>query len=194
MSLLRSLLVVALVCGLSGVAKASQADFHTTVLDPFATTPIFTTPFQFSFDTCSAGQLPTNVKDTYVGCFSAVNRTGKDWIGLQLVVSNTDSLGGQPASCALDGSADLFQNTSCALTPDGSKYILSFAGGDIPNNGSFVIAEDGVNPADFPMVDASVTTTVTPEPDSILLLSTGIAALGSLAAKRRRWSFRAPRG
>jgi hypothetical protein len=193
MSLLRCLLAVALVCGLSGVARASQADFHTTVLDPFATTPIFTTPFQFSFDPCVAGQLPTNVKDTYAGCFSAVNRTGKDWIGLQLVFGNTDSLGGQPASCALDGSADLFKNTSCALTPDGSKYILSFTGGAIPNNGSFVIAEDGVAPADFPMIDASVTT-VTPEPDSILLLSTGIAALGSLAAKRRRWSFRASRG
>jgi hypothetical protein len=184
MSLLRCLLVVALVCGLSGVAKADQADFHTTILDPYATTPVFSTPFQFSFAPCVAGQLPTNVKDTYVGCFSAVNRTGKDWIGLQLVVSNTDALSGQPASCALDGSADLYQKTSCSLTPNGSEYVLSFSDGDIPNNGNFVIAEDGVNPADFPLVSVTATT-ATPEPESILLLSTGLVALGSLVNRRR---------
>ena len=95
-------------------------------------------------------------------------------------------LGGQPAGCALDGSTDVFQTTSCALAQNGLQYILSFTGGGIPNNGSFVIAEDGVDPSEFPMVDASVTTAATPEPDSILLLSTGMLSLGAFFTNRNR--------
>jgi len=187
------LLAIALVCGLSGVAKADQLDFHMVVLDPFATTPIFTTPFQFSFDTCVVGQLPTNVNGSYEGCFSGVNRTGQDWIGLQLVFSNTAPLGSQPAGCALDGSTDYFQNATCSLTPDESQYILSFTTGAIPNNGGFVIAEDGVDPSLFPLVSATVITTATPEPSSILLLLTGVLMLGLFFADRRQRTPQASR-
>ncbi len=190
MKMLRCLLSIALVCGLTGVAKADQLDFHMVILDPFATTPIFTTPFQFTFDTCVPGQLPTNVNGSYVGCFSGVNRTGQDWTGLQLVFSNTAPLGSQPAGCALDGSTDFFQTATCSLTPDGSKYILDFTFGAIPNNGSFVIAEDGVDPSLFPMVTATV---ATPEPSSIWLLSTGALMLGFFFANRREWAVRASR-
>jgi hypothetical protein len=182
MKMFRWLLAVALVCGLTGVAKAAS-DFHMVVLDPFSTTPIFTTPFQFSFAACSAGQLPTNVKNSYEGCFSGVNRTGQEWTGLQLVFSNTAPLGSQPAGCALDGSTDFFQSASCSLTPDGSTYILDFSAGGIPNNGNFVIAEDGVDPASFPQVTATATT-ATPEPGSIWLFSTGALLIGFFFANR----------
>lgn len=188
MKIFRWMLAAALVCGLTGVAKANS-DFHMVVLDPFATTPIFTTPFQFSFAACAAGQLPTNVKNSYEGCFSGVNRTGKDWTGLQLVFSNTAPLGSQPAGCELDGSTDFFQSASCGLTPDESKYILSFTTGAIPNNGNFVIAEDGVDPALFPQVTGTATTATTPEPASIWLLSTGVLLIGFfflLTEARRR--------
>lgn len=188
MKMFRWLLAIAMVCGLTNVAKANQ-DFHMVVLDPFATTPIFTTPFQFSFGACVAGQLPTNVKNSYEGCFSGVNRTGQDWTGLEMVFSNTAPLGSQPAGCALDGSTDFFQSASCSLTPDGSQYILSFTAGEIPNNGSFVIAEDGVDPASFPQITATASTE-TPEPASIWLLSTGALMLGFFFANRRNWITR----
>ncbi|CAN5507404.1 hypothetical protein BH10ACI4_BH10ACI4_10700 [soil metagenome] len=186
MKLLRFLLTIALACGLVGTAKANQLDFHMVVLDPFATTPIFTTPFSFTFDNCVQGQLPTNVVGSYEGCFSGVNRTGQDWIGLQLVFSNTAPLGSQPAGCALDGSTDYFQLTSCTLSTDQTTYILNFTSGAIPNNGAFTIAEDGVDPDLFPLISASVVTASTPEPESIWLLSTGVMSMGSFLYSRRR--------
>jgi hypothetical protein len=184
MRMLRCLLAIALVCGLTGIAKAETLDFHMVVLDPFATTPIFTTPFGFQFGDCSAGQLPTNVVGSYVGCYSGVNRTGADWIGLELDFSNTTPLSGQPGSCALDGSADSFATANCALSTDKTQYILSFTGGVIPNNGSFVIAEDGVDPDSFPLVSARVTTATTPEPGSIWLLCTGVLMTGTYFRKQ----------
>jgi len=193
MRMLRCLVAIALVCGLTGVAKADQIDFHMVVLDPFATTPIFTTPFQFSFSPCVEGQLPTNVNSSYVGCFSGVNRTGNDWAGMELVFSNTASLGSQPAGCALDGSTDFYQSAICSLAPDGSEYFLDFTIGSIPNNGSFVIAEDGVNPSDFPMVSVTIIKDVVPEPGSIWLMSTGILLVGFLFAKRRNLAIPALR-
>jgi len=192
MKMLRCFFVFALVCGLNSVAHADTLDFHMVVLDPFATTPIFTTPFQFTFAPCVAGQLPTNVNNSYEGCFSGVNRTGQDWVGLQMVFSNTAPLGSQPAGCALDGSTDYFQNASCILTPDASQYILTFTSGVIPNNGSFVIAEDGVDPSLFPMVSASVTV-ATPEPNSIWLLSAGVLLVGIHFARQRGRAFYLPR-
>lgn len=177
MRLLRCLFAVTLVCGLLGVAKADQLDFHMVVLDPFETFPIQQVPFNFSFTACTLGQLPTNTVGHYDGCFSGVNRTGSDWVGLQLGFSNTAHLHNQPAGCQLDGAQDYFKNTSCILTPDKSEYDLNFAGGVIPNNGSFVIAESGVAPSDFPLVSATVTS-LTPEPSSIWLLSTGILVTG----------------
>jgi hypothetical protein len=184
MRMLRCLLALALVCGSAGTAKAELLDFHMVVLDPFATTPIFTTPFSFQFDTCSVGQLPTNVVGTYVGCFSGVNRTGVDWVGLELVFGNTGPLSGQPGNCTLDGSADFFATASCSLSTDQTQYILSFTGGVIPNNGGFVIAEDGINPGAFPLVSASVTTAATPEPGSIWLLCTGVLMTGVYFSKQ----------
>ena len=188
MRILRCLVLIGLVLGLNGMAKADSLDFHMVVLDPFSTNPIFTTPFTFTFGACSVGQLPTNVMNSYEGCYSGVNRTGQDWTGLQMVFANTSSLASQPAGCALDGSTDYFSTPACVLTTDMSQYILSFTTGVIPNNGSFVIAEDGVSPDDFPMITATVTTsggtTVTPEPGSIWLMSTGVLMTGFYLTKR----------
>lgn len=188
MRTLRCMLAIALVCGLTGMAKADPLDFQMVVLDPFSTTPIFTTQFTVVFAACSQGQLPTNVSQSYDGCFSAVNRSGLDWIGLEMVFSNTEALGSQPAGCALDGSTDYFHATQCFLATDRSRYILDFSAGDIPNNGSFVIAEKGVDPLLFPPGTATVTTTAnpTPEPSSIWLLSTGVLVSGFFFTNRRR--------
>jgi hypothetical protein len=173
--MLRFFLALTLVCGLTSFAKADQADFRIVILDPdFITHPIFSTPYEFSFAPCVDGQLPTNVVSSYQGCFSGVNRTGNDWVGVEMVVSNTDDLGSQPASCALDGSEDIYSATDCGLTPDASRYVLNFSLGNIPNNGTFVIAEDGVDPSLFPTVSLVGVTSPIPEPSPLLLLSTGL--------------------
>jgi hypothetical protein len=187
MKMFRLLLMVSMVFGFANAVRADVADFHMVILDPFATYPIFSSPFGFTFSACSAGQLPTNVVGSYDGCFSGVNRTGQDWLGLQLSFSNTEALGSQPAGCAPDGSADFYSSADCSLTPDGSDYLLVFTSGVIPNNGSFVIAEDGVDPSDFPDVD--VTAITTPEPSSIWLLSGGVLLIGFEFASRRGWTL-----
>lgn len=189
MRMLRFFLALTLICGLTSIAKADQADFRMVILDPdFITHPIFSTPYEFTFAPCVDGQLPTNVVSSYQGCFSGVNRTGNDWSGVQMVVTNTDNLGSQPASCALDGSEDIYSSTNCSLALDESRYILNFSLGNIPNNGSFVIAEDGVDPALFPTVTLVAITSPVPEPSSLLFLSTGLFG-AALTFIRRKHAF-----
>ena len=189
MKIVRYLFLLVSVCMLSGIAKADQADFHMVVLDPpFPTYPIFSTPFgPISFTDC-AGQLPTNVQQSYQGCFSGVNRTGNDWLGIDLVFDNTGALGGQPVNCTPDQDSlgnpgpNLYTVSTCSLS--GGQYVLSYTGGVIHNNENFVIAEDGVAPEDFP--PGTMTADIVPEPGSIWLLSTGLSGAGALFA-RRRW-------
>lgn len=188
MKILRYLLLLVSFCALSGMAKADQADFHMVVLDPpFTVYPIFSTPYSpIVFSDCS-GQLPTNVKQSYQGCFSGVNRSGNDWFGIDLVFDNTASLGGQPVNCSPDQDTqgnlgpNFYTGSTCSLT--GSQYILSYTGGLIHNNEFFVIAEDGVDPAAFP--PGTLTAETVPEPGSIWLLSTGLSGAGALVARRR---------
>jgi PEP-CTERM motif len=186
MKMLRYLFAIVSFCVLAGVAKADQADFHMVVLDPppFATYPIFSTPFSpIVFSDCS-GQLPTNVLQSYDGCFTGVNRTGNDWIGLQLTFNNNSGTNGQPVGCTLDGGgADFYQTPNCTFT--GSQYILTYASGTIFNNEFFVIAEEGVSPDAFPPGTLEAVTAV-PEPGSLWLLSTGLSAAGAFFAKHRR--------
>lgn len=190
MKIFRYLFLLVSFCALSGMAKADQADFHEVVLDPpgFTTYPIFSTPYSPIVFTDCAGQLPTNVKQSYEGCFSGVNRSGKDWLGVDLVFDNTAALGGQPVNCAPDQDSlgnlgpNLYTASTCSLS--GNQYVLSYTGGVIHNNDFFVIAEDGVDPASFP--PGTLTAETVPEPSSIWLLSTGLSGAGTLIA-RRRW-------
>ena len=193
MRIMRYLLAIALVCGVAGTVRGD--DFRMVVLDPppasFPTFPIFESPFTFSFAPCAVGQLPTGTLGTYDGCFSGVNRTGQDWASLTLNFSNNTALSdAAPAVCSLDGGGlDIFAAPSpgnCDLQ-ENQQYVLIFNGGLLTNNENFVIAEQGVDPSDFPEVTASFTTasTVTPEPGSIWLISTGIALAGSLISRRR---------
>lgn len=194
MRMFRFLLALTLVCGLTSFARADQ-DFRMVILDPdFPTTPIFSTPFQFSFSPCVEGQLPTDVQGTYVGCFTGVNRTGNDWIGVQMTLVNTDILAGQDASC-IDGGADIYQSAVCSLDPDGSSYTLTYTIGNIPNNGTFTIAEDGVDPLLFPPVTMTAITSPIPEPSSLLLFSTGLLGVVTVTFGRRpKYAARVSRG
>jgi hypothetical protein len=192
MRLLPYLLAIVLVCSTAGIAKGD--DFRMVVLDPppasFPTYPIFDSPFTFTFAPCAVGQLPTGTSGTYDGCFSGVNRTGQDWTSLTLSFSNNTALSdAAPANCSPDGGGlDIFSEPgpgNCDLHDD-QQYILIFSGGLLTNNENFVIAEQGVDPSEFPEVNASFTTaSAVSEPETLWLFSTGFALAGLFLPRRR---------
>ena len=183
MKILRCLMAIALVCGCMGVAKADPVDFHIKVLDPAPPSdpsyPLFlitSTSFNVSFTDCVTGELPGGM--TADGCFAGRNISGIDWDNLQLSFPGGGVLTGQPASCAAAPSDNIFSSTDCPVDPVNGAYDLGFADGVIANGDYFFITEDGVVPAsDFPTGSATV---LTPEPGSIVLMSTGVLLFGCL--------------
>jgi hypothetical protein len=182
MKMLRCLIAIVLVYGLTGVAKAD--DFQMIVIDPFTgpytINPITTTSVTFSFTECEEpGQIPAGAD--YDGCFTGQNETGSILTSLQMIVP---LIAGQTAGCAPSGTGlDIFSVTSCGFSPDGSEYILDFSGGSIQLNETFTIAEDGVDADVYPEVAATFDA---PEPSSIWLLSSGILTI-CLVFGSRRW-------
>lgn len=189
------LVLIALIFGYIGPAKADPVDFHIKVLDPLPPTapsyPLFlisSTSFDVSFTPCIAGELPSGM--TADGCFAGRNVSGLAWTGLDFSFPSGGVLAGQPASCAPAPSDNIFSATDCPANPANGAYDLGFSDGIIRNGDYFFITEDGVvPPEDFPT--GSVTATVlTPEPASMVLLSTGILLFGGLLyAERLRASL-----
>jgi hypothetical protein len=159
------------------VAKADAVDFHMTVLDPpppsdpsYPLYLITTTSFTVSFTDCIAGELPGGM--TADGCYAGRNVSGQDWDNLQLAFMAGGVLTGQTANCAAAPSDNIFSDADCPDSPENGFYTLTFTDGVIGNGDYFFITEDGVTPAtDFPTGSAQV---LTPEPGSLVLLSTGI--------------------
>ncbi len=186
MRVLRCLIVIGVVCGLTGLAGATPVDFHMHILDPppsFSVLPITSTPFPVSFTACGLNELPSGTAD---GCFAGVNRTGDDWVGLQLTFANNTALAGQLPNCspAPPPADNIFASTDCTF--DGSSYALIFTDGVIRNGDFFFITEDGViPPEDFGTGTATVTV-LTPEPAPVLLLSTGLILFVFLFNPERR--------
>jgi hypothetical protein len=189
--LLRVLFILTLVCGCFSHAGASS--FHATVLDPTCvTTPDAActllptdpgTPFNINLtaQTCvdqGVSGLPTD--GTPFGCFVGTNDTGFSIDSINLTFQGA-LLGG--ATCDTNLPNGAFQVSSC--TPPGpgdSDYSLSFSDGSITNSRAFIILETGVDPADFM---GTATVGVTPEPNSLLLLSTGVMMAGLYLMKRQ---------
>jgi hypothetical protein len=168
-----------------GQAKADPIDFHIKVLDPlppadpsYPLYPITSTSFSISFSPCIAGELPSGM--TADGCFAGRNLSGLTWTGLDMSFPAGGVLAGQPASCAPAPSDNIFSATDCPVDPANGSYDLGFDDGIIRSGDYFFITEDGVvPPSDFPI--GSVTATVlTPEPASMVLLSTGVLLFGCL--------------
>jgi hypothetical protein len=177
MKLLRGLIAIALVCGLSGVAKA--VNFQMVVIDPDYTVHTITDDnFTFSFSPCAApGQIP--VGTPFVGCFTGQNETGEILTSLSMHLPLIGDFG---VDCSpFGGQLDLFQSATCTKTDSG--YLLDFTGGDIKIGEQFTIAEAGVDPGVFPQVTGVFDT---PEPSSIWLLSTGVLTSGIFLADWRK--------
>jgi hypothetical protein len=191
MKFLRCLFALMLVCALSGMAKADPIDFHMVVVDPptgFDTTPInsLTPPTTIGFSDCVPGQIP-GVADPYEGCASFENSTSSAITSLLLVFPDTSDLDSQTANCGLDPNTSVndFASVTCSLT--NGNYILNFTDGSIGVGGLFTVAEDGVDPSDFP--DGTLTAASAPEPSSIWLMSTGALLLGAFFYSKRRNGF-----
>lgn len=188
MKALRCLFALVVAFTFTSLASADPVDFHMHVLDPpppsFPVQPIFSTPFTFTFTTCSTGELPGG--GTADGCFAGVNRSGEDWTNLQITFDDNSVLAGQAPNCALTGTNNIFSDTDCSL--DGSTYVLRFTDGVLANNDFFFITEDGVIPPEGFGVGTGSVDLATPEPAPLLLFATGVILLGGTLKMGRRRS------
>jgi hypothetical protein len=197
MKALYCLVLIALIFGCIGPAKADPVDFHIKVLDPLPpeapSYPLFLisgTSFDVSFTACLSGELPSGM--TADGCFAGKNTSGLDWTGLDMSFPDGGVLAGQPASCAPASSDNIFSATDCPINPANGSYDLGFSDGIIHNNDYFFITEDGVvPPTDFPTGQVTASTAMTPEPASMVLLSTGVLLFGCLLYGERSRAQRA---
>jgi len=203
MKTLRCLIALSFCLLLTCVSRADDIGFQMNILDPLSGgTPEASNTFNFSFVACSSiPDAPADLAGD--GCFQGYNDTfgdadgddlnapdkgddnkpGVAWTSLVMTFNNNSFLhGGTPSCGTLDPTLSIFATTSCSLV--GNTYTLSFKDGSIAPRESFLIAESGVPPADFPTVHAVAGTA--PEPNSIVLLSTGTLMFGMLIYTQRR--------
>jgi hypothetical protein len=184
---------LALFCG----SVASHAStFHGQILDPNCTSTSncflipsdIGVPFPISFDptTCTnAGVTFSPAPPAEYGCFFGANTTGETLTSFEVDVAASEITGCDTDITDVTKPPVAFGESAC--NPDGSGgFFLTFSGGGIVAGSGFVIIEEGITPGD---IKASATAN-TPEPDSLLLLSTGTLMMGLyLAGRTRMFAF-----
>lgn len=212
--LLRVLFVVALLCGGSSFAHADGIDFRMTVLDPPAEAvcnpagvpvgspgntncTIFTggdiSPVNVSQAACNGAGFGNGLTPGTYGCFVVDNESGSTINSIELgfliaplVTTPSCDSSGQTNN---EGNfvASALNVVSCGPDPSNPlAYALDFAGGaGVAPGNALIVLEQGEDPNDFQ--GGSATIGVTPEPDSLLLFSTGVMMAG-LYMSRRIWT------
>jgi hypothetical protein len=194
--LLRVMFAVAMVLGFCSHAEASSVDFHVQVLDPNvcisnpsvcvilnASDPI---DISLSASTCKLAGVPDLPASGTYGCAVLFNLTipPENITSLNLTFSG---LGELTFDCPTDAAGSIFAQGTCG-SPGGGVDTFSFFDGSLPWLGEAVIYESGVSPSLFQGGTASANQppiTYTPEPDSLLLLSTGVMMAGLYLTKQR---------
>jgi hypothetical protein len=152
------------------------------------------------------------LNDALFGCYLAYNNSNYTFTSINLVFQNTTgtdpntNLNGQSPNCLTNGAGVLTPafgaNPSCSLyysysnppglstlPTDGQIYDLYYSGGaGLAPGSTLVLAEYGPDPSAFGTGVGTVTEAIpeTPEPGSIVLLSTGTLCIGMLMARRRK--------
>ena len=213
----RYLIAVVLCLGTTGLARAAAVDFNMNVLDPLSGGVVETTnSFPISFISCTSSSfagdgLPVGLTSSE-GCFLGVNATslakgdpddffggqyhpdsddstfGTTWTSLVLTFTNNGNLGAFSGCGTLNPGDAIFGSETCTVA--GSVYTLGFSGGSIAPGESFLIVENGVAPASFPA--GTAVANPTPEPNSLVLLSSGTLMFGMLLYAERRHLLRNP--
>jgi hypothetical protein len=200
--LLRVLFILALFCGLSSVARADTLDFHSGAVDPACNGSLTecglglsdigqSFPVALSQAQCTSSFISpplTGLPDPTVtpyGCFLGINTSGESITSITLHFSSINGVTGCDTDLLPGAPSQIFTNNTC--NPDTGPlggFDLSFSGGSgVPDGHIFVILEEGVDPGDF---TGTAVVASTPEPDSLLLLSTGMMMMGLYMAGRTR--------
>jgi hypothetical protein len=186
-SFLRVLFILALFCGVSSFAHAAEIDFHVQVLDP-ANTCDPTTSFCTIIDPSQTLQVTfleaacTPFGIVADGCLVLANNTlSTTFTNLSLSFTVP---AGTNATCGTDGTN--FASAICGASGGIANFFFSGGPGLAPLH-EFVISESGIDPAEL-VGTASVNT---PEPESLLLFSTGalMMAAGLLMKRQRGFAF-----
>jgi hypothetical protein len=195
MKFLRVLLALSMLfCGLSIHARADGIDFRATVLDgpndclqDNTGCNIHDPSAQLTI-ALSQAACPNNVTSNLpYGCYVGDNLTGETITSLSLIF-NGAPYENQTPSCDANGQGNVpsvFLVVTCEQV--GSTYVLDFAGGTgVPTGTDFVFFEEGADPSLFNGTGTITVAAATPEPDSLLLLSTGVAMAGLFFFSQRR--------
>jgi hypothetical protein len=198
--LLRVLFILALLCGVSSSARASAVDFHVQVLDPNicvsdpsvciifnASDPI---TVSLSAHTCQLAGVPDLPSNGDYGCAVLFNLTlpPETITSLNITFTGLGSLTFDCPTSPVGNVGSIFGSSSCGSSAPGSD-TFSFFDGSFPFFSEAVIYESGVSPDLFKGGTGNVNQppfVPTPEPESLLLMSTGVMMAGGYLVGKRR--------